>query len=395
MKKADRLNNVTFSRIRMQSDLVKKLAAEGREMIRFTFGEPDFNTPEYIKEACIQAIRDNYTKYPDYSGPLNFRQAVCDKYARDNGLQFEPDQVISTCGAAQAAYLVLTTFVNPGDEVIVPNPMYNIYNIISGICGATVKEYGLREENEFQIDLDELAGLVTDKTKMIVICSPNNPIGGVLTKENLEGVAEVVGDRDILICSDEVYERYVYDGVKAVSPASIPSLRDKTIIINGFSKMFSMTGWRMGYVITPKEFWEPLYLHAGFQVAGIPAFVLEAGAVALNEEPERGEVEKMRAEFEERRNYMVAEINKTKHFSCLMPKGAFYIFMNIKKTGMTSDEFVDWLVHDYNIAMITGTCFGSEGEGFVRISYASSMEDIKKACVLLHEADKALDEMVK
>ena len=390
MKKAHRLDNITFSRIRMQSKLVDQMEAEGKDMIRFTWGEPDFMTPDYIKEAAKKAIDDNFTKYSDYCGPLNFRKAVCDKYERENGLRFEPDQVISTVGAAQAAYLVLTTFLDPGDEIIIPNPVFNIYKMIAGICGAVVREYALKEENEFQIDIEELEGLLTKKTKMIVICSPHNPLGSVLTRENMEAVAELVKDRDILICSDEIYERLTYDGVQAVSPANIPSLYEKTIIINGFSKAFAMTGWRFGYVITPKHLWEPLYLHAGFQVSGLPSFILEAGAVALNDEAKYGTVEKMRASFDERRKYLVKEINAMKHFSCLTPKGAFYVFMNIKKTGMTSDEFVDWLVQNYGVAVITGNCFGSEGEGFVRISYASSMEDIQKACRLLHEADQAL-----
>ena len=395
LRKAHRLDNLTFSKIRMTSKLMDELEASGKEIVRFTYGQPDFPTPQYIVDACKKALDDGFTTYPDYCGPLNFRQAVCDKYERENGLKFDADQVISTCGAAQAAYLVLTTFLDPGDEVIIPNPMYNIYKIIGQICGATVKEYALKEENDFQIDTKELAGLITDKTKMIVICSPSNPVGGVLTKENLQAVADIVGDKDIFICSDEIYERLTYDGVEPVSPASIPSLREKTIIINGFSKAFAMTGWRFGYVITPKEFWEPLYLHAGHQVSGIPAFVLEAGAVALNDEPKYKTVEMMRQSFDERRQFLVKEINSMKHFSCLTPKGAFYIFMNIKKTGMTSDEFCDWLVQNYGIAMITGSCFGSEGEGFVRISYAYSMEECKKAMVLLHQADKDLDEIVK
>ncbi len=395
LRKAHRLDNLTFSKIRMTSKLMDELEASGKEIVRFTYGQPDFPTPQYIVDACKKALDDGFTTYPDYCGPLNFRQAVCDKYERENGLKFDADQVISTCGAAQAAYLVLTTFLDPGDEVIIPNPMYNIYKIIGQICGATVKEYALKEENDFQIDTKELAGLITDKTKMIVICSPSNPVGGVLTKENLQAVADIVGDKDIFICSDEIYERLTYDGVEPVSPTSIPSLREKTIIINGFSKAFAMTGWRFGYVITPKEFWEPLYLHAGHQVSGIPAFVLEAGAVALNDEPKYKTVEMMRQSFDERRQFLVKEINSMKHFSCLTPKGAFYIFMNIKKTGMTSDEFCDWLVQNYGIAMITGSCFGSEGEGFVRISYASSMEECKKAMVLLHQADKDLDEIVK
>ena len=318
---------------------------------------------------------------------------MCDKYERENGLKFFPDQVISTHGSAQAAYLVLTTFLNPGDEIIIPNPMYNIYRIIAEICGAAVKEYKLKEENEFQIDLKEMERLITDKTKMIVICSPSNPIGSVLTEENLRGLGELVKDKDLLICSDEIYDRLVYDGVEAVSPAKFDTMRDKTIIINGFSKAFAMTGWRIGYVITPSEFFEPLYLHTGHRVSGMADFILEACTVALNDEHKYGAVEAMRSEFDERRRYIYREINSMKHFSCLNPTGAFYIFMNIRKTGMTSDEFCDWLVKNYDVAMITGSCFGTEGEGFARISYASSMENIKKAMARLHEADKKLTEM--
>ena len=393
MKTADRLESLQLSKIRMLSAKVAEMQAQGKEMHMFTLGQPDFPTPSYISEACKKAIDDGYTTYPDYSGTPAFRQAVCDKYERENGLKFDEQQVISTCGAAQAAYLVLTSFLNPGDEVLIPNPMYNIYEKIAEICGAAVKTYALKEENDFQIDLAELEKLITPKTKMMVICSPNNPIGGILTKETLEGVADVVKDKNLLICSDEIYDRLVYDGVEAVSPAKFDTMRDKTIIINGFSKAFAMTGWRIGYVITPSEFFEPLYLHTGHQVSGMADFILEACTVALNDEHKYGAVEAMRSEFDERRRYIYREINSMKHFSCLNPTGAFYIFMNIRKTGMTSDEFCDWLVKNYDVAVITGSCFGTEGEGFARISYASSMENIKKAMTRLHEADKKLTEM--
>lgn len=395
LKTADRVETLEFSKIRMASAKIAEVEATGKKVYRFTLGQPDFPTPQFIIDACSKAMNDGFTTYPDYCGPLSFRQAVCDKYERENGLKFDPAQVISSCGAAQAAYLVLTTFINPGDEVLVPDPMYNIYEHITNICGGTPVKYALKEENDFQLDLEQIKGLITDKTKMIVICSPNNPIGGVLTKENLEGLAEIIADKDIFVCSDEIYERLTYDGFVPVSPASIPSLREKTIIINGFSKTFSMTGWRIGYVITPMAYQEKLYIHSGFQISGVPAFVLEAATVALNEDPERGTAEAMRKAFEERRNYFVAEINKTKHFSAKTPKGAFYIFMNIKKTGMTSAEFVDWLVENYGIAFINGAIFGNEGEGFVRISYASSMEDIVAACELLHKADADLTAMGK
>lgn len=395
MKTANRLDTLEFSKIRLLSAKAREKQAEGKKMYNFTLGLPDFPTPQYIVDACKKALDDGFTRYPDYEGPLNFRQAICNKYEKENGLKYDPEQVISTCGAAQAAYLVLTSFLNPGDEVLIPNPMYNIYDNIATICGAVVKKYALKEKNDFQIDLDEMAGLITEKTKMIVICSPSNPLGNVLSRENLEGVAKLVEGKDLLIVSDEIYERLTYDGVTAVSPASIPSLKEKTIIINGFSKAFSMTGWRAGYVIFPVEFREKLVIHAGFQVSGITSFVTQACATALDDEHLYGTVEAMRKEFEARRSYMVSEINKTKHFSCLMPKGAFYIFMNIKKTGMTSNEFVDWLIENYGIVVVTGTIFGSEGEGFVRISYATSMEEIKEACELLHKADQFLSDTAK
>ena len=393
MKTADRLDMLEFSKIRLLSAKAAEMQAQGKEMHNFTLGLPDFPTPKYIIEACEKAMRDGFTTYSGYAGPLNFRQAICDKYARENELEYAPEQVISTCGAAQAAYLVLSSFVNPGDEVLIPDPMYNIYENITKIFGGVVKKYALKEENGFQIDLEEMKTLVTDKTKLIVICSPSNPLGSILSKENLEGLAEIIKDRDMLVVSDEIYERLVYDGENVVSPASIPSLYDKTIIINGFSKAFSMTGWRAGYVITPLEYKDKLVIHTGFQVSGITSFVSQACAAALNEEHKYGTVEAMRKEFEKRRNYMVSEINKMKHFSCLTPKGAFYIFMNIKKTGMTSAEFIDWLIENYGVVLVTGSVFGEQGEGFVRISYAASMDEIKAGCKLLHEADKKLENM--
>lgn len=391
METAKRLESLEFSKIRILSEKAEALRKEGREMHNFTLGQPDFPTPKYIVDACKKAMDDGYTTYPGYAGIPSYRKAVCDKYERENALKFDPSQVISTCGAAQAAYLVLTSFLNPGDEIIIPDPMYNIYENIATVCGAVIKKYALREENHFQINMDEFTELLTDKTKLVVTCSPSNPIGSILTVETLDALGRVLQDRDVLVVSDEIYERLVYDGEKAVSPATIPALRNKTIIINGFSKAFSMTGWRAGYVIAPPEFVPKLILHTGFQVSGITSFVQHACAAALNDEWKYHVVEEMRSEFEKRRNYMTREINSTKHFSCLVPKGAFYIFMNIKKTGMTSAEFVDWLLEEYGVAFVVGSVFGKEGEGFVRISYAASMDEIKKCCELLHKADAALN----
>lgn len=390
MERANRIANLTFSKIRMSTVKMRAVMESGREVHKFSVGQPDFPTPAFIVEACQKALADGFTKYPDYAGPLYFRQAVCDKYKRDNGLDYEPSQVLPTCGASMAAYVSICSFVNPGDEVLVPNPMYNIYNLSADICGAAIKEYSLKEENDYQMDLKQMEELITDKTKMIVTCSPCNPTGGVLNRESLEGMARLVKGKDIVIVSDEIYEQLTYDGVEAISPASIPGLKEKTIIINGFSKAFAMTGWRFGYLIAPMNLYEPLYLLAGQITASVPAYNLEAGTVALNEEPKYQTIPVMRAAFDERRRYMVNEINSMKHFSCNIPKGAFYIFMNIKKTGMTSDKFCDWLIENYGLAFVTGSCFGSEGDGFARISYASSLEDCKRGMEILHQADEYL-----
>ena len=390
METAKRLETLEFSKIRLISNKAAKMQEAGRKMHNFTLGQPDFPTPDYIKNACKKALEDGFTTYAPYEGALNFRQAICDKYERENGVHFDHDQVLSTCGAAHAAYLVISSFINPGDEVILPNPMYNIYEHITTICGGIKKKYSLKESNNFQIDLEEIKSLITDKTKMIILCSPSNPLGSVQTKETLDKLAKILDNKDILVVSDEIYERLVYDNTVATSPASIPSMKEKTIIINGFSKAFSMTGWRAGYVITHHPYRDKLVLHSGFQISGITSFVAQACATALNDEDKYQSIEKMRSEFEKRRNYMTGEINKCSHFSCLLPKGAFYIFMNIQKTGMSSTDFVDWLLEKYGVAVVSGSVFGSEGEGFVRISYATSMDEIQAGCEQLHKADEEL-----
>ena len=377
MKKADRLNKLEMSKIRMTSKLMDQLEAEGRDIIIFTYGEPNFDTPKYIKDACTDALYNGHTKYSDYNGPIHFRQAVCDKYERENGLKFFPDQVISTHGSAQAAYLVLTTFLNPGDEIIIPNPMYNIYRIIAEICGAAVKEYKLKEENEFQIDLKEMERLITDKTKMIVICSPSNPIGSVLTEENLRGLGELVKDKDLLICSDEIYDRLVYDGVEAVSPAKFDTMRDKTIIINGFSKAFAMTGWRMGIAAGPAEVIFHMNKIHQFTTMSAGTTSQYAALEALTSPVRDEEIDVMRQEYDERRHLMVDGF-RAMGLKVVEPEGAFYVFPSIKETGLTSMEFCSRLLQEQKVAVIPGDAFGSCGEGYIRCSYAYSKDVIKK-----------------
>lgn len=392
-ERAHRLDKVQTSRIRLLSARVRELRAEGKQIDMFTMGMPDFPTPQYIIDACSDAMARGLTTYEDYEGPKVLRKEISKKLERENGLHYTPEEIFVTVGAAQAVYLILSSYLNPGDEILVPDPVYNIYEMIPYTCGATVKKYKLLEKNGFQIDVDELEGLITEKTKLIAIVSPSNPIGAVQTKETLEKVADLIKDKNIMIVSDEIYERLTYDGVKAVSPASLPGMKDKVFVINGFSKAFSMTGWRVGYIACPDWAIADMYAFSGLQTSGGTSFAQHAAAAALRDESKYNSVETMRRAFEERRNYFVEEFSKMRHFSCLKPEGAFYIFLNIKKTGMTSEGFVDWMVDRYGVAVVNGTIFGEEGEGYVRLSYAASMETIKSACRKFHKADEELTAM--
>ena len=384
---ADRMKGVKMSRIREMLTKCNELQREGVDLATFTVGQPDFDTPQYIKEACYQALEEGYTGYAETPGSKELHEAICRKLKRDNNLDYEPDEISVTVGAAQAAYLGIMTFLNPGDEILVPDPAYNIYESIPQIAGAVVKHYELREENEFQIDLEQLAGLITDKTKMIVMLTPNNPIGSALTRENLQGVADLICDKDILVLSDEVYERLGYDE-EIISIAALPGMKEHTLVMNGMSKAYSMTGWRIGWLAAPKELLEPINILSFNMVSCGNNFVQRACITALDEEGDA--VETMRQEFKRRRDYIIPEINKLNHFSALMPKGAFYVFMNITKTGMSSEEFSNMLLEEYRCSSIPGNVFGKMGEGFIRLSYASSMENLQRLAKALEEIDKKL-----
>ncbi|MBR5128931.1 MAG: aminotransferase class I/II-fold pyridoxal phosphate-dependent enzyme, partial [Firmicutes bacterium] len=254
-----------------------------------------------------------------------------------------------------------------------------------------IKKYRLLEENDYQIDFEELKGLITEKTKMIVIVSPSNPTGGVLDKKSLESIAEIAKKHDLLVLSDEIYERLTYDEEKpAISIASLEGMKERTIVLNGLSKSMAMTGWRLGYIAAPVELIEPMNRMAFYMTAGATTFVTHAATEAIKDLD--GSIRKMRDEFKKRRDYLVEEVNKLKNFSCKMPEGAFYVFMNIKKTGMTSEEFCEYALDRVRLAVVPGDAFGEAGEGYVRMSYATSMENLNKAMQLLRILDEELTE---
>lgn len=388
-KQAKRLENVHHSQMRKIFGQCNDMRKRGEEVADVTIGQPNFPTPQYIKDACVKALEDGYTGYCDYSGIPILKDEIIKKIKRDTGLDYQHDEILATTGVAQGCFVSLMTFLNPGDEVILPDPVYFIYDNCANIAGATIKKYKLTEENEFQIDIEELKSLITEKTKMLVIVSPSNPIGASLTTENLAEIAKIAVENDLLVVTDEIYDMLVYEEPRPVSIATFPGMRERTIILNGVSKSFAMTGWRLGWAAGPEYMIDPMNRLAFYMTSGPVSFVMHAATAALRDED--GSCEMMRKEFDKRRLYLVEEINKLKNFSCLTPKGAFYIFLNIKKTGLSSQEFCDYLFEKYKVAVIAGHIFGPSGEGFARISYAASDETLKAVVEGLKNADKDFD----
>ncbi|MBR7147239.1 MAG: pyridoxal phosphate-dependent aminotransferase [Firmicutes bacterium] len=387
-QQAERLQYLEPSPTRIMFRKCWALMSQGIKVTALTLGQPDFDTPEYIKEACKSYIDQGYTVYAEDTGIEPLKKAIAAKLKKENDLDYDWEEISVTTGVSQGMFAAFMAFLNPGDEVLVPDPVYVTYNQIPRIAQAVIKPYQLKEENNFQPDLAQIESLITEKTKMICLVSPSNPIGSVMNLESLQGIAELAKKHDLLVVSDEIYERLVYGDTKCISIASLPGMKERTIVFNGMSKSMAMTGWRLGYIAAPRELQEPMNRLGFYMTAGSVSFVQYTGVNCLTDED--GSIERMRQEFEKRRNYFVEEINKMKHFSCRMPEGAFYVFMNITKTGMGSQEFCDYALDNHRLAMIPGNAFGESGEGFVRLSYATSMDVLQEAIAKLRAIDAEL-----
>jgi len=351
----------------------KELERQGKSVVHFEIGEPDFNTPENVKEAGIKAIKENYTHYSPTQGILELREAVAEYISKTRDIKVTPDEVIITPGGKDVIFSTMLSLLDEGDEAIYPNPGYPIYESAIRLVGAKPVPMPLREENDFAFDRHEFEKLVTPKTRLIVINSPANPTGGILSYEDLEFIADIAKKNDIMILSDEIYSRIIYEG-KFVSIASLPGMKERTVILDGFSKTYAMTGWRLGYAVANKEVIEALKRVAVNSFSCVATFVQMAGVEALRgpqDEPER-----MRKEYEERRNLIVKGLNEIPGFSVKMPKGAFYAFPNVKKLGKPSKELADYLLYEAGVCTLSGTAFGEYGEGYLRFSYATSKENI-------------------
>lgn len=370
----------------------KELKAKGFDVVNFGVGEPDFDTPEHIKEAAIKAIKDGFTKYTPVGGIDELKEAIVEKLEKENGLKYGKENILVSCGAKHSLYNIAQALFGPGDEVIIPAPYWVSYPdqvLINDAQPVIVETY---EEDNFTIRPELLKEKITKKTKALILNSPSNPTGFIYDRKTLERIAEIALQHNIYIISDEIYEKLIYDGESHISIASLgDEIKEKTIVVNGLSKSHAMTGWRIGYAAGPVEIIKTM-TKIQSQSTSNPTSIAQKAAVAALKGPQDS-VEGMRQEFEKRRNYLVNELNNINGISCRMPKGAFYAFPNISKVlGKKNDgkniensmELSIYLLEKALVALVPGSAFGAEG--FIRISYATSMENLKKGIERIKEA---------
>ncbi len=349
----------------------------GREdVISLTVGQPDFPTPWHVRETGIISLERGYTYYTSNAGTLALRHEISEYLSRRFGLEYsEADETVVTVGGSEAIDLAIRALVTPGDEVIIPQPSFVCYEPITRLCGGVPVIIETKAENNFKLTADELREKITDKTKLLVLPFPNNPTGAVMEKEDLENIAKVLEKTNVAVLSDEIYSELTY-GIKHVSFASLPGMKERTLLVNGFSKAYSMTGWRLGFVCAPAEITKQMLKIHQFAIMCAPVTSQFAAVEALKNGD--ADIEMMKAEYDRRRKFIVEELLRI-GIPCFEPKGAFYVFPDISKFGMTSDEFCEKLLDEGKVAIVPGSAFGAGGEGFARISYAYSVKHIAAA----------------
>jgi aminotransferase len=341
-------------------------------------GEPDYKTPEHIIEAAKTALDTGYTHYTPNAGFLDLRSAIAEKLKRENGIEADPEtEIIVTVGGTGAIFLAVTVLLNPGDEVLIPDPGFVTYQPCVMMAGAKAVPVPVMESNSFRMLPRDIEGCLTKRTRCIVLNSPQNPTGGVLLEEDLKGIAEIAIENSLTVISDEVYEKLVYDGMKHLSIGSFPGMAERTVTINSFSKTYAMTGWRVGYAAGPAALVEEMVKIQQNTVANAPAVAQRAALAAL--EGPQDFVHEMVREYGHRRRHLVKHLNEMDRVSCALPKGAFYIFSGISETGLSSMEFAEVLLRVGRVATVPGTVFGSLGEGYLRLCYATPVEKIDQA----------------
>ncbi|MEW6718593.1 MAG: pyridoxal phosphate-dependent aminotransferase [Chloroflexota bacterium] len=353
------------------------LEAEGRNIIHLEIGEPDFNTAPHIINAAMTAIQKGLTRYNPPSGILELREIIAGQANKQRGLEVRADNIVISPGAKPNLFFPTLCLVGPGDEVLYPDPGFPTYEAMIQVAGGVPVPVPLLEDKDFSFDLETLEGLLTERTKLIVLNSPSNPTGGVIPREDCERIAELAIRHNCWVLSDEIYSRLTYDGLTAPSIAALPGMADRTIIVDGFSKTYCMTGWRLGFGIMPRELAQQVQLMLTHSIGCTAHFTQYAGIEALT--GPQSWVDDMVREYQKRRDLLVEGLNELPGVRCKKPQGAFYAFPNIRASGKTSEELANLILEKAGVALLPGTAFGSRGEGYLRLSYANSQENIREA----------------
>jgi aspartate aminotransferase len=363
----------------------RKLEAEGRDIVHLEIGEPDFDTPQNIVDAAIGGLRDGFTHYGPSAGLPQAREAVAAYIERTRpGVICSADEIVITPGAKPIMFYAMMATIDEGDEVIYPNPGFPIYESVINFLGAKPVALPLQESKEFRFDLEDLESRISKRTRMLIINTPQNPTGGILTREDVEGIARLAIEHNLIVFSDEIYSRMTYDGFQHTSILEFPGMKERTIMLDGFSKTYAMTGWRLGYGMMPASIASMVAKLQTNCTSCTSSFTQVAGIEALN--GPQGPAEEMIEEFRRRRDVIVDGLNKIPGFRCHRPHGAFYVFPNIEGTGYSSQRMADYLLYEAGVACLSGTAFGQFGEGFIRFSYANSIENINRALDRINDA---------
>jgi len=379
---AKRLKNVKPSSTLAITSKAKKLKAEGFDIVTLAAGEPDFDTPDFVKTAAIEAINNGFTKYTPTTGVPELKQLISAKFKEDNSLEYAPNQIVASCGAKHSIFNALLALVNPGDEVLIPSPCWVSYPEMVNLCGGVIRYMQTQADKDFKFNARDLKKAISAKSRVLILNSPSNPTGCVYEKEELEDIAEICVKNKVIVISDEIYEKLIYDGLKHTSIASLnKDIYDSTVTVNGFSKSFSMTGWRLGYLGAPVHIAEAVSRLQDHSTSN-PNSIAQKAAIAALKGP-KDFFKEIRAQFQERRDYCIDRIQAMPKITAVVPKGAFYIFCDISQTKLKSVEAANSLLDKKYLSIIPGDGFGEDN--YIRISFAASFEQLKKGMDRLEE----------
>jgi aspartate aminotransferase len=373
-KRMERLGTETAFEVLVKA---RALEAMGRDIVHLEIGEPDFDTPGNIIGAATDALHKGFTHYGPAAGLPQLRDIIAQCVNETRGVNTTPEEVVVVPGGKPIIFFTILSLIDEQDEVIYPNPGFPIYESMINYVGGRAVPIQLREDRDFSLDVDELASVINERTKLIILNSPHNPTGGVLNRNDIERIAAAIGDRNIMVLSDEIYSRLLFDGAQHFSIMSVPGMQERTILLDGFSKTYAMTGWRMGYGVMRADLATHMTRLMTNSNSCTASFTQIAGIEAIN--GDQSSVNGMRDEFQRRRDMFVAGLNKVRGFSCRMPKGAFYVFPNIKQSGWKSKPLADALLEQAGVAALSGTAFGEFGEGYLRFSVANSLANLQQA----------------